>query len=230
MFKRGLLTLLICLSSMNVYALEIAEQPKEREYMFLECKYTKEYVTGYVSSMDLELADPAKWQITSKKSYYFVPFGTSWEEVEDTCYAHQVYIESAIYTRADSYVEKDECLDTPHKRGRQMMRYMTGSYFLIDSANRYHNGTNTCNIHVKYTVITNPPMRIDWSGRKSCKLAKQHYYNGIRSKKYRYELDNMDILKETCKQIDENDFVRKTNLSVNELYDIVAKDIVNGVR
>lgn len=215
--------ILICLffSVSNVKAEKI-----ETEILLLQCDKPKNIINNRLTNIDYELTDVNKWKINKTEGFYFVVFGTDWEEVEETCYAHEAYIEIAQYITTVPYTDKIECLNGVYGRGTINSRDSWGSYFQREYINNYITKRNTCNIKANYTFVENMVHRVDRSARRSCKSSKLHFYSLITDPAYGKEGADIEWQKQKCKVITREKFEIKTGLYVKELKEVLAGEII----
>lgn len=216
-----LILIYLFLAASNVKAEE-----SKTEILLLQCGKPKELIHNRLTNIDYELTNVDKWKINKTEGFYFIVFGTDWEEVEETCYAHEAYIEIAQYTTTIPYTDKIECLNGVYGRGTINSRDSWGSYFQREYLNNYVTSKNTCNVKANYTFVENTAHRIDRSARHNCKLAKDHFYNLISDPAYGKSGADIEWQKQRCKIITQEKFEIKTGLYVKELKEVLAGEII----
>lgn len=223
------LFLALLLASSLVQANEDDLMPIEREeptVLLLQCKYGPELIENRLSGVNYELVDKDRWNVSQRESFYYVPFGVNWEDVEQACYAYSAYIEIATYTRTEPYVAKKECRQGIFGKGPKYLRDSWGGYFEGNYTNTFIEQTNTCNIRATYKFVSNEARRIPQSKKYNCDLAKKHFYNQIIDPEYGKDGWLLEWQKRQCKEITKEEFETKVGISVRELKDVLAKDVI----
>lgn len=219
--------IMLCGINFNVFAQESNEnQPKEKVFLLLQCENTKQMVKNRLDNINYKLTEFDKWNSYKNEAFYFVAFGTNWEEVEETCYAHPAYIETSTYTTSVPYTSKMECLEGIYGKGKQEFFDSWGDYFRGDLSNSYVQSKNLCNIKARYLYAASKARRMERSGRRNCELSRKHFLNLITDSGYSKRAVDKEWQMLRCKEISVEVFEQKTGLYVKELQETLAEDII----
>lgn len=202
------------------------EPKKEKVILLLQCENSKGLVKNRLNNINYKLTDNNNWKTYKNEAFYFVAFGTNWEEVEETCYAHTAYIETETYSTSLPYVEKLECLKGPYGKGTQEFFDSWGDYFKGELINTFISSKNSCNIKARYIYSASKAHRMERSARKNCELSKKHFLNLIRDRGYGKTTADKEWQDQRCKEISVKVFEQKTGLYVKELEETIAEDII----
>lgn len=211
----------------NVQAEENIDEPKkEKVTLLLKCEKTKGIVKNRLNNINDKLTDTNNWKTYKNESFYFVAFGTNWEEVEETCYAHPAYIEIETYSTVLPYVEKLECLRGPFGKGTQEFFDSWGDYFKGELINTFIKSKDSCNIKARYIYYASKVDRMERSARKNCELSRRHFLNLIQDAGYGKSKADYEWQEQKCKEITVKEFEEKTGLYVKELEETIAEDVI----
>lgn len=213
------------LFSFNIKAEETVIK-KEPVILLLQCTNGLDLISDRLRNIKSELVDKNHWKVNNHEYYYFIPFGLNWEDVEEACYAYEAYLEIATYTRSEAYSDKKECKEGIFGRGTKYLRDSWGGYFEGNYTNTFISKTNTCNIRANYKLLSNEATRINESKKRTCELAKQYFYNLIIDPAFGKEGWQKTWQKRNCKEISVENFETKVGISVNELKEVLAKDVI----
>lgn len=222
--KYGIL-ILLSVFSFNVLAEEPAPKKKDT-FLLLQCKNHYERIHNRLRNINSNLIGADYWTITNNDGFFYVPFGVNWEDVEETCYAYPVYIEIATYNRSISYADVRECKEGIYGRGKKYKRDSHGGFFEGAFTNSFIPATETCNIQVKYRYVDGTALKLQATEKRTCELAKLHFYNLITDSDYGKEGWHRNWQDLKCKEITIETFELKTGISVKELRQTVAKEII----
>ena len=161
------------------------------------------------------------WELSNRRYFKIILFGQSWEQVETMCRPFETSIELGTYSIQELYIEKEDC-----------GKFGNGKWEIKDSFDAHRTNVNTKNVYnasnfscttTMDVMITqkkfkevNQHSNVAEVGRKSCEMAKRHFYRGITDSNYSNHIFFRLWQDEKCKEISIVEFEKHTGISVKD--------------